>query len=263
MKEILNILSISKTFSLNKKQRKLESHPYRKKTVLNKLSFSVKQGEIFGLLGPNGAGKTTSMRIIVGLIKSDSGDVFVDGSNVSKHLMEIRQKIGFLSENFRLEDFFTPNYLFDFFSALRNIPKKNAQKRKDLLFDYFGIKDFAQKRIATLSNGMRQKVSLALSIVHDPSIIILDEPTNGLDIAASKMIVDFLLEMKKQGKTIVISTHILGLAEKICDRVGIIIDGKMVLCDSLSQITEKATLEDTFFSFYKEYHVHKELRITQ
>ena len=250
MEEFLVFSSLVKSFRLNRKQKNLEHSQI--KIALNGLSFSVKRGEIFGLLGPNGAGKTTAMRIAAGLIKSDSGDVFVEGISVRNNKREVQRKIGFLSEDLKLEEFFTPDYLFDFFSAIREVPKNIIEKRKVLLFEYFGIDKYAQKKIAALSNGMRQMVSLALSIAHDPPLIIFDEPTNGLDVAAARHVVDFLFEMKKQGKTIILSTHIFSLVEKVCDRVGIIIDGRMLYSDSLSAINEQTTLEDKFFSLYDE-----------
>ena len=220
------------------------------KTALKGLSFSVKGGEVFGLLGPNGAGKTTAMRIAAGLISGDSGDVFVDGDSVRESKTKVQAKMGFFSEDLHLDEFFTPDYLFDFFSLLRDVPKNTIQKRKDLLFERFGINNYAHKRIAALSNGMRQMVSLVLSIVHDPPLLIFDEPTNGLDLVASRQVLDFLIEMKGQGKTIILSTHIFNLAEKICDRAGIIIDGRMVYSGALSEINAESNLEDLFFSLY-------------
>jgi len=157
--------------------------------------------------------------------------------------------IGFLSEDLKLEEFFTPDYLFDFFSFIRDVSKNSTTKRKNQLFEYFGINSFAHERIATLSNGMKQKVSLALSIAHNPKVIIFDEPTNGLDIITSRLVVDFLLEMKRQGKTIIVSTHIFSLVEKICDCVGIIIDGQMVFSSPVSEIIKKQLWKISFFLF--------------
>ena len=219
-------------------------------TALKELSFSVNEGEIFGLLGPNGAGKTTAMRIIATLIKSDSGDVFVSGDSIKEHPAEVRRKIGFLSGDLKLEDFFTPTYLFDFFSALRDVPKELVKERREQLFERFGIKEYAHKRLGTLSSGMKQKVCFVVSITHDPQIIIFDEPTNGMDLLAARTVTEFLLELKKQGKTIILSTHIFGLAEKICDHAGFIINGQMLRCGTLREIAGEGNLEDAFFSLY-------------
>lgn len=250
--EILKVIDISKTFVLSKKQQKLEGSTCDKKVAVNHLSFSAYKGEIYGLLGPNGAGKTTTLRIMSTLIKPDSGDVIVDGASVCTSADIVRGKIGFLTSELKLEDFFTPNYLFDFFSELHNVPedKRNEQKKK--LFDRFGINEFAEVKVGNLSTGMKQKASLAISLVHDPDIIIFDEPTNGLDVITAKVITDFLQELRAEGKTIIISTHIFSLVEKICDRVGIIINGKMVVSDELNKITNGRPLEDVFFDIYSK-----------
>ena len=255
MEDFLVFSSLVKNYRLNKRQSIIEQSKI--KTALNGLSLSVKKGEIFGLLGPNGAGKTTAMRITAGLIKSDSGDVFVDGWSVRDNKIEVQRRIGFLSEDLRLEDFFTPDYLFTFFALLREVPKSTIEKRKTLLFERFGIHNYAYKQVAALSNGMRQMVSLVLSIVHDPPLLIFDEPTNGLDVVAARGVVDFLKEMKSQGKTIILSTHIFNLAEKICDRAGIIIDGRLLYSGSISA-NGQTNLEEIFFSLYDECRKGKE-----
>ena len=212
--------------------------------------FSAVRGEIYGLLGPNGAGKTTTLRIISSLIKADQGDVLVDGASVVKEPEKVRGKIGFLTSELKLEDFFTPNYLFDFFSDLHRIPKDIANERKERLFKKFGVEGFKEVKIADLSTGMKQKISLIISIVHDPEIIIFDEPTNGLDVITAKVVTDFLQDLKQEGKTVILSTHIFSLVEKLCDRVGIIIDGKMILSDTLQAIVKDRSLEEVFFDIY-------------
>ena len=249
---VLEAKELKKIFYLSKKQQKLEKTNATSKVAVNNLSFELNKGEIFGLLGPNGAGKTTTLRIISTLIKSDSGDVIVEGFSVKNQPTEVRNRIGFLTSELKLEDFFTPNYLYDFFSQLHHVNEKEAMTRKKQLFEKFGIDRFAEVKIANLSTGMKQKVSLVISIVHNPSIIIFDEPTNGLDVLTAKVVTDFLLDLKKEGKTILVSTHIFSLVEKICDRVGIIINGKMICCDTLENITMGRPLEDVFFDIYKE-----------
>lgn len=129
---------------------------------------------------------------------------------------------------------------------------ESRKQRKELLFKRFGIDEFAEVKVGNLSTGMKQKASLAISLVHDPDIIIFDEPTNGLDVLTAKVVTDFLLDLKAQGKTIIVSTHIFSLIEKICDRVGIIINGHMEACDTLDAICQGMSLEDRFFEIYKE-----------
>ena len=176
----------------------------------------------------------------------------MDGSSIVKTPDQVRSKIGFLTSELKLEDFFTPNYLFDFFSRLHQVPEDTTRARKEQLFARFGIGPFAEVKVANLSTGMKQKVSLAISLVHNPDIIIFDEPTNGLDVLTAKVVTDFLAELKNEGKTIIVSTHIFSLIEKICDRVGIIINGRMILCDSLDAIRAGRSLEDRFFEIYAE-----------
>ena len=253
MKELIRVEELSKSFKLSKKQQAIEktSDPIRR--AVQNLSFSAYEGEIFGLLGPNGAGKTTTLRLLATLIKPDSGDAFIDGFSIVSDPAGVRSKIGFLTSELKLEEFFTPNYLFDFFSSLHGISPEVAAKRKAELFSRFGIDKFAEVKVADLSTGMKQKASLAISLVHNPDIIIFDEPTNGLDVLTAKVVTDFLCDLKREGKTIIISTHIFTLIERLCDRVGIIIDGKMVVCDTLEAVCGEKALEDRFFDIFADY----------
>lgn len=173
MEEILIVKDLKKTFKLTAKQRKINKTNDLYKIAVDGLSFKAYKGEIYGLLGPNGAGKTTTLRIISTLIKADSGDVFVDGIDIAKNPDMVRQKIGFLTSELKLEDFFTPNYLYDYFSALHKIEKTLSEQRKNYLFKKFGIEDFKEVKIGDLSTGMKQKVSLVISIVHDQKLLFL------------------------------------------------------------------------------------------
>ncbi|MCL1790276.1 MAG: ABC transporter ATP-binding protein [Peptococcaceae bacterium] len=250
--EILSVREIEKTFTLSAKQRKIEKTTLKKKVAVDKLSFTAHKGEVFGLLGPNGAGKTTTLRILSTLMTPDKGDAFIDNISVRSHPHEIRKKIGFLTSELKLEDFFTPNYLYDFFSHLHHVEPDIAQKRKAELFDHFGVSRFAEVKVANLSTGMKQKTSLVVAMAHAPDIVIFDEPTNGLDLLTAKSVTDFLLDLREQGKTIILSTHIFSLAEKVCDRIGIIIDGKMTACAPLAELTREASLETVFFNLYEK-----------
>ena len=252
MEEILKVQGLKKTFKLSAKQQKIEKTKEKVKVAVNDLSFTAYRGEVFGLLGPNGAGKTTTLRMLATLIRPDGGDAVLDGASIVMEPEEVRSKIGFLTSELKLEDFFTPNYLFDFFADLHGMDVESRKQRKELLFKRFGIDEFAEVKVGNLSTGMKQKASLAISLVHDPDIIIFDEPTNGLDVLTAKVVTDFLLDLKAQGKTIIVSTHIFSLIEKICDRVGIIINGHMEACDTLNAICQGMSLEDRFFEIYKE-----------
>jgi sodium transport system ATP-binding protein len=252
MSEILKVEGLSKTFKLSTRQQRLERTHQSERIAVNNLSFTANSGEIFGLLGPNGAGKTTTLRMLATLIKPTTGDACVDGFSVIKQPEQVRSRIGFLTSELKLEHTFTPNYLYDFFSALHNVDPVTAAARKLQLFERFDIDQFAEVKIADLSTGMKQKASIAISLVHSPDIIIFDEPTNGLDVITAKVVTTYLEELRDQGKSIILSTHIFSLAQKLCDRIGIIIDGRMVACDTLDNITHGQDLEDTFFDIYTQ-----------
>lgn len=252
MEEILKVEGLSKTFKLSKKQQKIERTHASTKVAVDNLTLSAYRGEIFGLLGPNGAGKTTTLRMLATLIRPDQGDAWVDGCSIVSQPEQVRSKIGFLTSELKLEDFFTPNYLYNFFSDLHGVDPATASARKKALFERFGIDKFAEVKVANLSTGMKQKVSIVISLVHNPDIIIFDEPTNGLDVITARTVTDFLQELKTEGKTIILSTHIFSLVERLCDRVGIIIDGKLTHCDTLEAVCDGMNLEDRFFEIYKE-----------
>lgn len=250
MEEILQVKNLTKIFKLSRKQRKLEGGATIKKAV-DDLSFTAYKGEIFGLLGPNGAGKTTTLRMLATLIKPDSGDAVIDGASIVSNPYGVRSKIGFLTSELKLEDFFTPNYLYGYFSQLYNVPAEIAEQRKSKMFSSFGIDKFAEVKVANLSTGMKQKLSLVISLVNDPDFIIFDEPTNGLDVLTAKTVTDYLIKLRSEGKTIILSTHIFSLIERLCDRVGVIIDGRLVALDTLENLTAEKNLEDKFFDLYK------------
>ena len=251
-REILTVRDLCKTFTLSKQQQKIEKKHEKKKKAVDHLSFTAYEGEIFGLLGPNGAGKTTTLRMLATLIRPDSGDAWMDGASIVTQPELVRRKIGFLTSELKLEDFFTPNQLFQFFGELHQMSRQQIEQRRAELFERFGIGAFAEVKVANLSTGMKQKVSIVISILHDPSIIIFDEPTNGLDVLTAKTVTDFLLELRTQGRTVIVSTHIFSLVEKLCDRVGILINGQMIVCEPLAELTKEKCLEDVFFDIYQK-----------
>lgn len=248
MSIVVNVKDLKKEFKISKRQRKIQQ--CRTNIALKGLSFEVNKGEIYALLGTNGAGKTTTLRILSTLLKPDDGKCYIDGVNVSEEPDKIRSKIGFLTSELKLDGFFTPNYLYDFFSDLYGVKSELRIVRKKELFNTLGIDKFAEVKVSNLSTGMKQRVAIAISLVHDPDIIIYDEPTNGLDIVSSKMVIDYLKELKTNGKTIIISTHIFEVVEKVADRVGIVINGKLEYEDSISRIKKEKSLEDVFFEVY-------------
>lgn len=229
--------------------------------AVDKLSLTSKPGEIYGLLGPNGAGKTTALRCIATLLKPTQGEITVKGYDTVRDSENVRKKIGFLTNEIKLDPQFSPKYMFGFFGRLHGLDEKTIDERREELFSYFGIKDFEDKKIDELSSGMKQKASIAVSLVHNPEVVIFDEPTNGLDIVTARNVTDYLKLLKNEGRTVIISTHIMTEAEKLCDRIGIIINGVLVMEGTLAEILEKTNskdLEDAFFELYKTHSKEEE-----
>lgn len=254
MEKTIIVNNLTKTFRLSKKQMKLDQTTSPLKVAVDDISFYTNEGEVFGLLGPNGAGKTTTLRCIATLIKPDKGKITINGID-SKNEVQIKKRIAFLTNELKLDEQFTPNYIFNYFAHFHGLTEKEIKERKHDLFTRFGIDKFAEVKIGELSTGMKQKVSIVMSLVHNPDIIIFDEPTNGLDVLTAKLVTDYLKELRNKGKTIIISTHIMSLVTKICDRVGIIINGKLVICDTVENVCNLSStgdIEDVFFDLYNK-----------
>lgn len=244
---ILEAKSLRKTFALTNKQRQERHLNTLNLVAVDDLSLHLVPGEIYGLLGPNGAGKTTTLRMLSSLVAPTGGEVLYRGENIHKNIKNYRKKVAFLTSELKLDDFFTPDYTFTYFATLYGMKPEETAKRKADLFAQFGIDRFATAQIKNLSTGMKQKVSLAVSLCHDPEVIIFDEPTNGLDIIASRDVENFLLNLRRKDKAIIISTHIFSLVEKLCDRVGIIDEGKLKLEGDIKTLTADRSIEDVFF----------------
>ena len=254
MNYTVKVENLLKTFTLSRKQMRIDKTTINKKVAVNDISFMTYPGEIFGLLGPNGAGKTTTLRCISTLIKPDSGSITVNGYDRSDEI-NVKRNLCFLTNELKLEEQMTPTYAFNYYARFYQLSDEVINKRRTELFNKFGIDKFAEVKISDLSTGMKQKTSIVVSLVNNPDIIIFDEPTNGLDILTARQVTDYLLELKLQGKTIIISTHIMSLVDKICDRVGIVIDGRMIVCDTIENVKKLSPnndLEEVFFDLYKK-----------
>ena len=252
---MIEINHLSKVFKLSKKQQKELKTKETTKTAVDDLSLMIHDGEIFGLLGTNGAGKTTTLRCMATLLKPTSGNVTVNGFDTVKDSENVRRSIGFLTNEIKLDPQFTPDYMFSFFGKLHGMTQEAIEARKEELFEYFGITEFKFKKIQELSTGMKQKVSIAVSLVHNPEIVIFDEPTTGLDIITSRAVIDYLKKLKAEGRTVVMSTHIMSEAQKLCDRIAIIVSGQLVACGTLRELlseTDTDDLEDAFFEYYRK-----------
>ena len=197
----------------------------RTKRVLHGVSFKVREGEIFGFVGPNGAGKTTTLKLLMGLIRPTSGSATILGSAVSE--TEFRREIGFVPENPYFYTFLTAREILNFYAKLSGLTDPQRSSRVAELIEWVGLEYAADARLKTYSKGMLQRVGIAQALVHDPSVIFLDEPMSGLDPIGRKDIRDIILRLKSEGKTVFMSTHILTDVEMICDRVAIIVKGQI------------------------------------
>jgi ABC-2 type transport system ATP-binding protein len=214
-------------------------------------------GEIYGLLGPNGAGKTTTIKIITGLVDATSGSVTVDGFDPIKKPIEVKSRIGYVAEKPILYDSLSPRDFLEFVASIRKIEETNASRIVTQLADAFGMEKYFDAPIATLSMGMKQKVALIASLVHQPPVLLLDEPLSGLDAKSSRIVKDLLLLHTQKGGAVLFSTHIMEVAEHLCTRIGIIYQGKIVAEGTLDQLKNKTgnkneTLEDLFLKLTNE-----------
>ncbi|MBC8197107.1 MAG: ATP-binding cassette domain-containing protein [Candidatus Marinimicrobia bacterium] len=208
--------------------------------AVDNISFSCSPSKIFTLLGPNGAGKTTTLRMIATILKPTSGEIKVCNNDVLDSPEIVRKKIGFLTGNTGLYDRLTPNEMIDYFARLNQIDEQKLFQNKLELFDLLEINEFKNQRIGTLSTGMKQKVSIARTIIHDPDVIIFDEPTSGLDILTAKNILELIKSCKEKGKTVIFSTHRMSEVRMLAEDLAIIHKGKMLF-------------NNTFQHFISEY----------
>jgi len=226
-----------------------------KVVAVNHLEFNCKKGKIFGLLGPNGAGKTTTLRILATMMQPTDGKAKINGFDVLKKPHEVRKQIGFLSGETGLYDRFTPRETLKFFGRINGMENKAIDKKMDDIFHTLSMENFKDVRVDKLSTGMKQKLSIARCILHDPSVLILDEPTVGLDIITARTVTDYVKEFKKQGKCVIYSTHIMREAEKLCDTIGIIHHGKLLANGTLGELKKRSSsedLEETFFELIRQ-----------
>ncbi len=215
------------------------------------VTFEAHPGEVFGLLGVNGAGKTTTLRMLSTMLKPTAGDASVCGFSVTKHGTEVRRSIGFMSTATSLYGRLTAREMVTYFGRLNGMSQKRINERIEQLFDLFQMNEFAHTRCDKLSTGMKQKVSIVRTVLHDPKVMIFDEPTAGLDVLTSRTIVDFVRQCRTEKKCVIFSTHIMDEVDKLCDRVGVIHNGKLLACESLQDLksqADSARVEDAFVS---------------
>ncbi len=213
---------------------------YGNLTAVKNLNLTVNAGEIYGFLGPNGAGKTTTIKMICGLLKPTKGRVKIDGIDISEDPIEAKSKIGLIPDTPNVYPKLTGREFLYFVSDIYDVPKEIAKKRAEEIFEMFDLKDKADELIETYSHGMKQKIVIGAALVHDPSVIILDEPTVGLDPKSAKLVKDLLRALADKGKTVFMSTHILEIAERMCDKVGIINEGTLIAEGTIDELRKKA-----------------------
>jgi sodium transport system ATP-binding protein len=218
-----------------------------KNQVLRGISFAAQPGEIFGLLGPNGAGKTTTLRIISTLLSPDSGTVEVLGFDTKKAPEEVRRRIGVVTADIGVYPRLSARENITYFAQLSDVTAQELRRRVDSVIERLDIGEFANQRAETLSSGQKQKVAIARAIVHDPQVLMFDEPTSNLDVLASKEVREFMVESKEHGKCVIFSTHVMHDAERLCDRITILHQGEVVASGPTAQVRgDKRELEDAF-----------------
>lgn len=217
--------------------------------AVDSISFRCEPGKIYGLLGANGAGKTTTLRMLATILQPSSGTALVAGFDVIREPEKVRANVGFLSTATALYGRLTSREMVEYFGRLNGMEGERLRKAVDALFHALDMESFEDRRCEKLSTGMKQKVSIARTLVHDPPVMIFDEPTVGLDVMTARSIVSFIRQCRERGKTVIFSTHVMSEAEKLCDRIGIIHNGKLLAEGTLEELRRssgKSDLEDIF-----------------
>jgi len=238
---MIEVTALSKTFSGDPPVRAVDA-----------VSFSVARGEVYGLLGPNGAGKTTTLRMLATLLTPDSGQARIAGHDLRDNSQGVRRSIGYLSANTGLYGRLTPREILLYFARLQQV--EQPVRRCEDLIERLGITKYAAQRCDALSTGMAQKVSIARAIVHNPPVLILDEPTSGLDVLVSQTVLEFVEEARDGGACILYSTHVMSEAERLCNRIGILHEGRLLAEGSLDEFKQRSgqpDLEGAFVHFVR------------
>jgi sodium transport system ATP-binding protein len=224
--------------------------------AVDNVSFTCKSGQIYGLLGANGAGKTTTLRMLATILEPTDGTALVCGHDVIEQPEKVRSNVGFLSTATALYPRLTSQEMVEYFGRLNGLDEATLQKRRDEIFQRLGMNSFRDRRCDKLSTGMKQKTSIARTLIHDPQVMIFDEPTLGLDIMTARTIIDFIRECRQRGKTVIFSTHVMSEVEKLCDVIGIIQSGKLLAEGSLAEVRDRYhqhDLEEIFVQVVSPY----------
>ncbi|MFO1094074.1 MAG: ATP-binding cassette domain-containing protein [Planctomycetaceae bacterium] len=232
--------------------------------ALDHVTFDVQPGEVFGLLGPNGAGKTTCLRVLSTVLRPTSGRAIVAGYDVATQPEQVRANIGFMSSNTGIYDRMTAWELVEYYGRLYGMDEEYLQGRLEKIFTTLQMNEIRDVLGSKMSTGMRQKVSIARTIVHDPPVLIFDEPTSGLDVLVARAVLKTIEKLKDEGKCIIFSTHIMREVEKLCDRLGVIHKGRILALGTLrdlAEIHQQPDVEELFFDLIQKHDegVHREL----
>ena len=252
---MITVNDLWKTFKLDRQQRKEMPIGIRTVDAVAGITFTCKPGRIFTLVGPNGAGKTTTLRMVATLLKPSAGSITVGGIDTAVQPREVRRKIGFLTGSTKLYERLTPEEIVKYYADLYSMSTQQFTQRKDELFTLLGIHEFARRRIGKLSTGMRQKVSIARTMIHDPEIVIFDEPTVGLDVITARHIIDLIKNCKTAGKTVLFSTHIMGEVSLLSDDLAIIHNGKLCyngMFEDFRRALQTPSIEEEFIRIIGE-----------
>lgn len=217
--------------------------------AVNELSFQVHAGEVYGLLGPNGAGKTTTLRMILGLLQPTAGEAQIAGWSAALHPEEVKRRIGLVSASAGLYPWLTPRETLLFFADLYDVPLAIAKTRLEQLTTVLDLERFLDQRSTTLSTGQKQRVTLARALIHDPPIMLLDEPTRGLDVVGTRTVFDYIVYLRRQGKAVIVSTHRLEEAAQLCDRLGLLHRGQLKHEGTLSEL-QRSTGRQTLYEMF-------------
>lgn len=219
------------------------------------LSLAVAPGEIYGLLGPNGAGKTTTLRMILGLLEPTAGEVRIDDRRLSENSLEIKRLLGLVSASAGLYQWLTPRELMSYFGTGYGLPAAKIKQQIEQLTETMGLSDFLDRRCSGLSTGQKQRVTLARALIHDPPVVLMDEPTRGLDVVGAKVVFDYVERLRREGKAVVVCTHQLEEAERLCDRFGLLHCGRLRFEGTLPEVQEQSgasTLVEMFLSLLED-----------
>jgi len=235
---------------------------YGDHVAVNNLNLEIKSGELFGFLGPNGAGKTTTIKMLTGILKPSAGEIIIANQDIQKNPAEAKKSVGYVPDDPYLYDRLTAREHIQFVAGLYGLTKAEAAERSASLFNIFGMNGWVDKRCEEFSHGMRQKLVFCSAMVHRPAVLVVDEPMVGLDPQSSRLVKDLMRQYAEQGNTVFVSTHVLSVAEELCDRIGIINKGRLIEVGTLAELRLKAAgnnanLESVFLDLTEEKHQHE------